>query len=189
MTEVFERLHDEHRIIEKLLLVLEQELAVFDRRERPDYEILQAVVRFFEDYSASGHDVKERIVFDVLKARDPEAGAMIGGLETEHGQDAYRLQRLEHVLTGILTDHDVPRQALDDAVHDFIRHARYQIDFEERVLFPAALKALRPEDWAGIEAQLSDGRRLSSNAATQERFRVLSECILQWEQAEQAARA
>jgi len=188
MTETIELLREEHRRIEKLLLVLEQEVAVFDRRDPPDYEVLQAVVRFFEDYSARCHNPKERIVLDVLRARGPEAAAMISGLESEHRQDADRLRRLAQVLSSILSGHDVPRQAFDDAARDFIRHARYQIDFEEHVMFPAALKALQPTDWAGIESQLSDNGCRSSNSATQEKFRALSERILEWEQVNQVAR-
>ena len=35
---IIDLLRDEHRNIEKLLRVLEQELSVFDRGARPDYE-------------------------------------------------------------------------------------------------------------------------------------------------------
>jgi len=34
----------EDRNVEKLLLVLERELSVFDRGERPDYEVIWAVI-------------------------------------------------------------------------------------------------------------------------------------------------
>jgi hypothetical protein len=39
MVEIIEILREEHRNIEKLLRVMEQELSVFDRAERPDYEV------------------------------------------------------------------------------------------------------------------------------------------------------
>ena len=39
---IIDLLRLEHRNIEKLLLVLEQELSVFDRGERPDYEVIWA---------------------------------------------------------------------------------------------------------------------------------------------------
>jgi hemerythrin-like domain-containing protein len=188
-SDIIERLRDEHRSVEKLLFVLEQELAVFDRRERPDYEVLQAVVRVFEDYSACWHDPKERVVFDALRECDAEAAAMIDGLEIEHRQDLHRLQRLAQALTSILIDRDVPPQAFDQVVRDFIGHLRHQIDFEERVLFPAALKALQSEDWATIEAQLNDGGGLSSNGTSEDRFHALSERILNWEQGNLMARA
>jgi hemerythrin-like domain-containing protein len=43
MVEIIEILRQEHRNIEKLLSVLEQELSVFARGERPDYEVVGAI--------------------------------------------------------------------------------------------------------------------------------------------------
>src|SRR5262245_58724694 len=45
---IIDLLRQEHRNIEKLLRVLEQELNVFDRGERPDYEVIGAVIAYFE---------------------------------------------------------------------------------------------------------------------------------------------
>lgn len=177
MTHILEQLREEHRRVEKLLRVLEAELALFDRQERPDYEVLQAAVSFFEDFAARCHDPKERVVFGALRACDPEAAAMLGGLEIEHAQDPGRLQRLSSGLNSILSDRDVPRQAFHDAVRDFVMHVRHQIDFEERVLFPAALKALQPEDWAGIAALAGK----EGSPSRQEQLQALGQRILEWE--------
>jgi hypothetical protein len=40
MVEIIEILLREHQDIENLLRVMEQELSIFDRGERPDYEVL-----------------------------------------------------------------------------------------------------------------------------------------------------
>jgi hemerythrin-like domain-containing protein len=47
---IIERLSQEHRNIEKLLAILERELEVFDRGDRPDYEVIRAVISYFEVY-------------------------------------------------------------------------------------------------------------------------------------------
>ncbi|MGY4371090.1 hemerythrin-like domain-containing protein [Bradyrhizobium sp. LB1.3] len=47
---IIERLSQEHRNIEKLLTVLERELQIFDRGDRPDYEVIGAVISYFELY-------------------------------------------------------------------------------------------------------------------------------------------
>jgi hypothetical protein len=70
-------LHQEHRNIEKILLVLEQELSVFDRGERPDYEVVRAVISYFEVYPDAYHHPQEDMVFKKLKARDPAWAANI----------------------------------------------------------------------------------------------------------------
>ena len=48
--KIIEILRQEHRKIEKLLRVMEQELSVFDRGERPDYEVFGAIIEFFKKY-------------------------------------------------------------------------------------------------------------------------------------------
>ena len=45
---IIDVLRQEHRNIEKLLLVLERELDVFAWGERPDYEVVQAVIAYFQ---------------------------------------------------------------------------------------------------------------------------------------------
>ena len=52
MTYVVEVLRQEHRNIEKLLRVLEQELSVFDRGDRPNYEVVVGI----NNDDPDGHD-------------------------------------------------------------------------------------------------------------------------------------
>jgi hemerythrin-like domain-containing protein len=65
-------LRQEHRNIEKLLLVLERELSVFARGERPDYEVVHAVIAYFQAYPGAYHHPPEDMVFEKLKVRDQE---------------------------------------------------------------------------------------------------------------------
>ena len=65
MIEIIEILRQEHRNLEKLLRVMEQELRVFDRGECPDYEVFGAIIEFFKKYpellssSKGGHHLRE----------------------------------------------------------------------------------------------------------------------------------
>ena len=52
---VIDILRQEHRNIETLLLVLERELGVFARGERPDYEVVHAVIAYFHVYPDACH--------------------------------------------------------------------------------------------------------------------------------------
>jgi len=67
-------------------------------------------------------------------------------------------------------------------VRAFIAHERRHIDYEERALFPAAIKALTTEDWKGIDARMSDARDPLFDRTVEEKFRALAQKILQWEQ-------
>ena len=65
MIEIIEILRQEHRNLEKLLGVMEQELGVFDRGDGPDYEVFGAIIEFFKKYpellssSKGGHHLRE----------------------------------------------------------------------------------------------------------------------------------
>jgi len=182
MTRLIDVLREEHRNIEKLLGVLEQELGVFDRRERPDYETLQAVVDYFAEYPARCHHPKEDMIVDVLKSRDPAAARAVGDIESDHREEGERLRALAETIETVRTGGELPRQAVDEVVRDFIAHERRHIEAEERALFPAAIKVLRPADWARIEVRMSDARDPLFNSTVEQKFRALADKILQWEQ-------
>ena len=156
MSYVIEVLRNEHCNIESLLCVLERELSVFDRGDRPNYELVLAVIEYFKDYPDTCHHPKEDMIFAKLKARDPATLSMIGDLEAEHREGAERLHRVAQAIERVLSDQDLVRQNVDNIIRDFINHERRHMAMEERLVFPAALNALLPEDWADIALKMAD---------------------------------
>ena len=181
MSNIIQILLEEHRNIDKLLLVLEHELEVFDRSEEPDYEILQAVIQYFQDYPESCHHPKEDMVFEKLKVRDSAAANSIGDVEAEHQVETKRLRRLVEAVEEILTGREFLRQTFHDVVHDFIEHQRQHMDKEERLLFPAAVQGLRPDDWAELDARLNDQKDPLFNGVIETKFQALQRTILRWQ--------
>jgi hemerythrin-like domain-containing protein len=188
MSNIIQILLEEHRNIDKLLLVLEQELQVFDRSEEPDYEILQAVIEYFQDYPEDCHHPKEDMVFEKLKIRDPAAAERVGDAEAEHEVETLRLRRLVEAVEEILAGREFLRQTFHDVVNDFIEHQRKHMDKEERLLFPAAVKSLQPEDWADIDARLNDRKDPLFNGVIETKFQVLQRTILRWERETETSR-
>lgn len=188
MSNIIQILLEEHRNIDKLLLVLEHELEVFDRSEEPDYEILQAVIQYFQDYPESCHHPKEDMVFEKLKVRDSAAANRIGDVEAEHQVETKRLRRLVEAVEEILAGREFLRQTFHDVVHDFIEHQRQHMDKEERLLFPAAVKGLRPDDWADIDTRLNDRKDPLFNGAIETKFQALQRTILRWQRETETSR-
>ena len=189
MTYMIEVLRQEHWNIESLLRVLEQELRVFERGDRPDYEVILAVINYFRDYPDSCHHPKEDLIVGKLKARDPLAAATIGDLEAEHREGAKRLRRVALAVERVLSDQDVLRQTVNDIIRDFIKHERQHMAMEERVVFPAALNSLRPEDWADIAEKLVDRNDPFYQLASEEKFNNLRRSILDMEEEVEAERS
>ena len=187
MIEIIEILRQEHRNIEKLLRVMEQELSIFDRGERPDYDVVGAVIEFFEKYPDTCHHPKEDIIYEKFKARNPAGAASIADLQAEHREGGLRLRRVAQAVASVLNDQDVLRENIDWIIRDFIDSERQHIALEDDVVFPAIVATLRSEDWAEIALTLADRYGPPVEADFEEQFSTLRRNILQLEE-EAAAR-
>jgi hemerythrin-like domain-containing protein len=182
-------LRQEHRNIEKLLIVLERELNVFARGERPDYEVIHAVIAYFRVYPDAYHHPQEDLVFEKLKARDSVAAANIGDLAADHRRGAERLRRVAQAVESVLADRELVRQTVDDIIRDFIEHERRHITMEERDFFPAAVNALQPQDWIEIASKQTNQKDPLFSEIAEERFDVVRRHILHLEQEAEAERS
>ena len=189
MVEIIEILRQEHRNIEKLLQVMEQELTVFNRGERPDYEVFGAIVEFFKNYPDSCHHPKEDIIYEKFRTRDPGRAASVADLEAEHREGAVRLRRVARAIENVLNDQELLRESVDRIVRDFIDSERKHIALEEEVVFPAIVDTLQPGDWADIALTLADRYGPPSEADFEEQFSTLRRDILELEEAAVARRS
>ena len=189
MVEIIEILRQEHRNIEKLLQVMEQELTVFNRGGRPDYEVFGAIVEFFKNYPDSCHHPKEDIIYEKFRTRDPGRAASVADLEAEHREGAVRLRRVARAIENVLNDQELLRESVDRIVRDFIDSERKHIALEEEVVFPAIVDTLQPGDWADIALTLADRYGPPSEADFEEQFSTLRRDILELEEAAVARRS
>src|ERR1700674_2136498 len=185
---IIERLSQEHRNIEKLLAILERELKVFDRGDRPDYKVIRALISYFELYPEVYHHPQEDLVFAKLKIRDPAAAAKVGNLAHEHQKGAERLRCVAQAVDSVRADREILRQNVDNIVRDFIEHERRHIMMEDRDFFPAALKALEPQAWTEIASAFTNHEDPLFSEAAEETFGALRARILQLEQEAKAER-
>ena len=189
MIEIIEILRQEHRNLEKLLGVMEQELGVFDRGDGPDYEVLGAIIEFFKKYPASCHHPKEDIIYEKFKTRDPDRAVSIADLEAEHREGSVRLHRVAQAIENVLDDQEVLREDVDRIVRDFIDNQRKHIALEDEVIFPAIVDTLQPADWADVALTLADRYGPQSAADFEEQFNTLRRSILELENAAVAQRS
>jgi|SRR5271169_4236891 hemerythrin-like domain-containing protein len=188
MIEIIEILQQEHRNIEKLLDVIEQELSVFDRGEHPDYEVLGAVIDYFKNYPDTCHHPKEDVIYEKFKSRDPTRAAAMADLQAEHREGAARLRRVAHAIENVLNDQDLLRETVDRIIRDFVDGERKHIALEELEVFPAIVAVLQPADWADIALTLADRYGAPSRPDFEEQFSTLRRSILDLEKAAAADR-
>ncbi len=78
---------------------------------------------------------------------------------------------------------------MDNIIRDFIEQERLHIMMEDRDFFPAALKALEPQDWAELASALTSRDDPLFNDAADETFDEVRTRILQLEKEAEADRA
>ncbi|WP_375787871.1 hemerythrin domain-containing protein [Bradyrhizobium sp. Pha-3] len=185
---IIDLLRREHRNIDLLLTILERELELFEHGRRPDYEVIRAIISYFEVYPEVYHHPQEDLIFSKLTLRDPDAAANVGNLAREHADGAERLRRFAEAIDGVRADRELPRQEVGYIMRDFIVNERHHMMVEERDFFPAALKALLPQDWAEVASALTDHEDPLFSDAAEETFDALRAHILRLEQEAEAER-
>lgn len=177
MSEALQRLHKEHADFSRLLDLLDRELAVFAAGERPDYDLIGAVIDYCLDYPDAVHHPKEDLVYRILKSRDAELARLVGDLEAEHRQIGAMTRDLAEAMRQVLAEELVDRQSVHDLTRGFVRRYRRHIALEEEQVFPAAAQALSADDWAAIDAMLEQREDPLFGSAVVDRFRALRDNI------------
>ena len=98
------------------------------------------------------------------------------------------MRHVAHAVDDVLADRELLRQDVHAIVRDFIEHERRHIVKEDRDFFPAALKALEPEDWTEIASAMTNPEDPLFSEAAEETFDALRARILQLEQEAEAGR-
>jgi hemerythrin-like domain-containing protein len=101
---------------------------------------------------------------------------------------AERLRGVAQAVDSVLADRELLRQNVDKIVRDFIEHERRHIMMEDRDFFPAALKALEPQDWTEIASALTSHKDPLFSDVAEERFDALRAHIVRLEQEAEAER-
>jgi hemerythrin-like domain-containing protein len=186
---LIDTLRRDHASMESLLQVLEQEIAVFDRAGRPDFDLLADILDYFRSFPAQCHRPKEELLLAQLKARDPGRAVAARDIEVEHGQAAWRLESIARLVDVVVNEGKIERTALDADVRAFIGHQRRHMDLEERVVLAAAVASLAAEDWANLDARLADSGSPVCDREAEARFDRLRQRIARWGREDQADRA
>ena len=173
MSEALRQLNKEHADFSKLLDLLDRELAVFAAGERPDYDLVGAVIDYCLDYPDAVHHPKEDLIYRILKSRDAELARIVGDLEEEHRQIGALTRELAEAMRRVLAEELVDRQAVHELTQGFVRRYRDHIALENDRVFPAAVQALSQDDWAGIDARLEHRDDPLFGDAVVDRFRAL----------------
>lgn len=147
-------IYDEHRSISAVLSGL-RSLArmASDGKLRPDFKVFRAMIYYIDAFPERMHHPKEdAYLFAHLERRDPEARALIAELKAEHVAGAQLVRDLEQSLLAYEQTWPKGADKFMAAVEAYSQFHWNHMRREEHDVIPRAERALKPEDWADIEA-------------------------------------
>jgi ABC-type branched-subunit amino acid transport system ATPase component/hemerythrin-like domain-containing protein len=145
-------IHAEHQRIRHVLAIvgeLRRQLA--DSREPPDARLFGAIFDYIDFYERMHYPKEERYLFKALRARAPDAHALLDELEVEHAGEPPALARLRRLLQAAVADDDARRDFLN-ALDGLCDGQEQHIEREESQVIALALAHLTPQDWQVVDA-------------------------------------
>jgi len=153
MVAVLRVLRQEHADLARLLDMVEAQLG---GDGVPDVALLTGTLDYFLTYPDQYHRPKEDPIYRTPCRHDARLGPVIDDLEAEHEELAIAAREFSEALERARRDGDAPGTGVRCLARSFVETYRRHMDKEEHQFFPEALRTLTPEEWADIEAEITD---------------------------------
>lgn len=157
MRHIIDRLQIDHRNMRQLLLVLEEEIDVYNAGGVADFDLMKQIIDYTLNYPCLIHHPREDLLFRRLLVRDPASRLLIGDLTREHDELAELTQRFAAALYNVSRDVELLRDWFDNLARGYIAKVRQHMATEERTLFPRVLAVLEDGDWADLDTLAATG--------------------------------
>lgn len=147
-------IHEEHRALAAMLGGLRTLAVSYSAgRLKPDFDLLASMIRYIDEVPEKVHHPKEdQYLFVRLRARSPQAAAVIAQLEAEHAQGPARIAGLRAALEAYRAAGPAGAEHFLAALNSYMEHEWRHMNREEHEIFPLARAHLTAQDWAEIDA-------------------------------------
>ena len=147
-------IYDEHRGLAAVLHgMLYQVHEIRDRRSKPNFELLGAMIYYIDAFPERFHHPKEdEYLFRLLRLRCPQAAPLLDRLATEHRAGAEKIRTLEQALARYQQGGDGEFSNFLAAVEAYAAFHWEHMRLEEKEALPLAEKYLSAGDWELVDA-------------------------------------
>lgn len=145
---------EEHDRIRRMLTCFDAQLAVFERAEQPDYEVLSESLAYCRDYLDAWHHPHEERMLDLLLARSAGEAAAMSALGEQHWNLADTTARVVGIFNDVAQRGAIRlRDNLVSRGRELSIAYRRHLEWEESHLFPLARTVLAPADWEALDGE------------------------------------
>lgn len=176
-------LRNEHRVIERVLRVLEHLTTRHERGEPFEAASLKKCVEFFRLFADACHHAKEEdLLFPVLEGRGiPREGGPIGVMLSEHQQARALTAEMGAALSSFDGGEDGARERFVSAARQYLALLTNHIQKEDNILFNIGDRVMTDADQAGLCMRFGEvGCRAFEGKRREELEQIAGELEAQW---------
>lgn len=163
-----------------LLDLVESQVAAARTGAAPDFGLIKAILDYFLVYPDLHHHPKEDLIGLRLRVRDRAKAEAVERLLAGHEDIAVLTRRFARATVDqLLNPGALESQWFASMGREFVDINRRHMAEEEEHFFPLAEKVLTREDWAAINARVSDPEDPLFGRALERRFQGLHQAILE----------
>jgi len=174
MNDVIQSLLSEHDHMRKMLTSFDEQLAIFENAEQPDYDVLSDSLAYCKDYLDVWHHPREDRLLDLLQERDASKARPLQELDGQHRELAANTSRVVRVFK------DVAERGAVHLREDLVRSGRelsgayrHHILWEEAHFFPVIEKALEAADWEVARHEMAQAAQAIDPVSVRHRYPAL----------------
>ncbi|WP_428603765.1 hemerythrin domain-containing protein [Sedimenticola sp.] len=153
MHYLLEKLHKDHRNLEKILDLLTAQLDHFLAGRESDFDLKIELLEYMEAYADQAHHPLENAMFTVAKPLAGEKADLMDRLMQQHQELAHLTRTFRNSLENIYQGGVMPREELEVQGREFIALQRLHLALEEQEAFPLLEQVLQEKDWDQIVEQ------------------------------------
>jgi hemerythrin-like domain-containing protein len=140
----------EHAYFRALLRLLQREVDVFHRGERPNYELMLDIISYLREFGDRIHHPREDAAFERLAGRCPDLALPLARLRQQHAVIAEAGEALQELLVEILGGALVKRAEVEMAAAMYLVYYGNHIAEEDEDVVARAAQSLTAEDWEAV---------------------------------------
>ena len=138
MTQLLERLHEDHQHLTRILDLLERLLDMFHQGTEPDYELICEMLEYMEQYAEQLHHPTEDLIFERMRTYDAGQQQILDVLTNQHEVLGEINKQFRASMEGIIHGDVLRRGSLVEAhqVVTWFRHCANIWIWRKRKPFP-----------------------------------------------------
>lgn len=183
MTQLLERLHEDHQHLLRILDLLDRLLDMFHQGTEPDYELICEMLEYMQQYADQLHHPTEDLIFERMKTYDAGQQQIIDVLTNQHEFLGEINRQFRASMEGIIHGDVLRRDLVEAHGRDLVQTLRKHLDMEENEAFPLARKLLTDDDWIELQEQAPNASDPVFGDRDPDRFQALYRHLLAQTQA------